>query len=77
MAETATATPDDGALTIDAFCEKYSTSRATAYREIASGALIAKKRGRNTLIPIHSAGNGSPHCRKNRRRRAQPNCRNS
>ena len=55
MTETATATPDDEALTIDAFCEKYSTSRATAYREIASGALIAKKRGTRTLIPIHSA----------------------
>jgi hypothetical protein len=52
---TETATPDDGALTIDAFCEKYSTSRATAYREIASGALIAKKRGTRTLIPIHCA----------------------
>lgn len=46
---------DDGALTIEAFCEKYSVSRASAYREIASGALVAKKRGSRTLIPNDKA----------------------
>ena len=40
----------DGAFTIDSFCERYSQSRSSAYREINAGRLVAKKRGARVLI---------------------------
>jgi hypothetical protein len=40
----------DGALTLDGFCEIYGQSRSSAYREINSGRLVAKKRGTRVLI---------------------------
>jgi hypothetical protein len=40
----------DGAFTIDSFCERYGQSRSSAYREINAGRLVAKKRGARVLI---------------------------
>ncbi|MET4493484.1 helix-turn-helix domain-containing protein [Bradyrhizobium sp. LA7.1] len=41
---------DDGAVSIDQFCSNNAVSRATVYREIASGRLEARKVGRKTVI---------------------------
>jgi hypothetical protein len=43
-------TTDDGALTLDKFCERYGQSRSSTYREINAGRLAAKKRGTRVLI---------------------------
>jgi len=40
----------DGALTVRAFCERYSIGRTAVYEEINAGRLIAKKRGARVLI---------------------------
>lgn len=40
----------DGAFTLDKFCERYGQSRSSVYREINAGRLIAKKRGARVLI---------------------------
>ena len=45
----------DGALTVRAFCDRYSIGRTAFYEEINSGRLIAKKRGGKILIPLASA----------------------
>jgi hypothetical protein len=45
----------DGALTIRAFCDRYSIGRTAFYEEIDSGRLIAKKRGGKILIPLTNA----------------------
>ena len=43
-------TNTDGALTVRAFCERYSIGRTAVYEEIKAGRLIAKKRGARVLI---------------------------
>jgi len=48
------------------FCEKYSISRATFYREVAANRLIAFKRGRRTLIAHRDAEAWHENERKNR-----------
>jgi hypothetical protein len=45
----------DGAMTIRAFCDRYSIGRTSFYEEINSGRLIAKKRGGKILIPLDNA----------------------
>jgi hypothetical protein len=45
----------DGALTVRAFCDRYSISRTVFYEELNSGRLIAKKCGGKTLIPFANA----------------------
>jgi len=40
----------DGAFTLDKFCERFDQSRSSAYREINAGRLAAKKRGARVLI---------------------------
>ena len=40
----------DGALTVEAFCEKYNVGRTSFYEEVAAGRLQARKRGARTLI---------------------------
>jgi hypothetical protein len=44
------AAEQDGAFTLDKFCERYGQSRSSAYREINAGRLVAKKRGARVLI---------------------------
>jgi hypothetical protein len=44
-----------GALSIEAFCEKYAVGRTKAYGEIVAGRLKAVKAGKRTLIPEDSA----------------------
>ncbi len=46
---------EDGAFTIEEFCELYGVGRTAFYEEINSGRLIAKKRGSRTLIPRSNA----------------------
>ena len=46
---------DDGAFSIDAFCEWAGIGRTATYEEINNGKLCAKKRGGRTLIPKQSA----------------------
>jgi len=48
--KTTFAAEQDGAFTLDKFCERYGQSRSTAYREINAGRLVAKKRGARVLI---------------------------
>jgi excisionase family DNA binding protein len=43
------------ALSVDNFCSAYGVGRTTAYEEISSGRLQAKKVGRRTLIPVAAA----------------------
>jgi excisionase family DNA binding protein len=45
-----------GAISLKAFCERFSISDNTAYREIAAGRLLAVKVGRRTLISEQAAG---------------------
>jgi hypothetical protein len=45
----------DGAITVRAFCDRYSIGRTAFYEEINSGRLIAKKRGGKILIPLTNA----------------------
>ena len=45
----------DGALTVRAFCDRYSIGRTAFYEEINSGRLIAKKRGSKILVPLVNA----------------------
>jgi hypothetical protein len=45
----------DGALTVRAFCDRYSIGRTAFYEEVNSGRLIAKKRGGKILIPLTHA----------------------
>ena len=40
----------NGAFTLDKFCECYGQSRSAVYREINAGRLVAKKRGTRVLI---------------------------
>ena len=44
------AADEDGAFTLDKFCERYGRSRSSVYREINAGRLVAKKRGARVLI---------------------------
>jgi excisionase family DNA binding protein len=44
-----------GALTIKAFCDRFSISDSQAYEEIAGGRLRAVKLGRKTLVPHQAA----------------------
>lgn len=43
------------AYSVEGFCEAYSVGKTTAYEEINSGRLKAKKKGRRTLIPSAAA----------------------
>jgi excisionase family DNA binding protein len=47
--------PTDRLLTIREFCKRYKRSRSRAYQLIQSGALLAVKDGRSTLIPVDAA----------------------
>jgi hypothetical protein len=46
---------DDGAFTVDQFCQCYGIGRTVAYEEINSGRLEARKRGTKTLIARSAA----------------------
>ncbi|MGB8741877.1 MAG: DNA-binding protein [Xanthobacteraceae bacterium] len=46
---------EEGALTLGEFCVRYGLSRSAAYREIKAMRLIAKKRGRRTVIERREA----------------------
>jgi hypothetical protein len=46
---------DDGAFTIDGFCDWAGIGRTATYEEINSGKLRAKKRKGRTLIPKQNA----------------------
>lgn len=43
------------AYTLSEFCKTHACSRTEAYREIKRGNLIARKRGRNTIITAEAA----------------------
>ncbi len=43
------------ALTIEAFCERYSVGRTFTYDEIAKGRLKSVSLGRKRLIDVHDA----------------------
>jgi hypothetical protein len=45
----------NGALSLEKFCQENSISRATAYREINSSRLEARKIGRKTIVTKQAA----------------------
>lgn len=55
MSEANNISSDDGCFTFNEFCVRYGISRSAAYREIKAMRLIAKKRGRRTVIERREA----------------------
>jgi hypothetical protein len=47
--------PEPGALSVDGFCARFGVCRVTAYSELKTGRLNARKLGRRTLIDVAEA----------------------